>query len=101
VLLSNFTGSPVTVPVPAPYLDQFSKKMFCQKSFLFNVNTVEAALLSRNWASVRTFVIPFYYGSGSGTATGTVINYGSYGSSYGSAKENVIYWPCFYMFLNI
>jgi hypothetical protein len=27
--------------------------------------------------SVRTFVIPFYYGSGFGTETGNVVNYGS------------------------
>jgi len=31
--------------------------------------------------SVRTFVIPFYYGSGSATAK----SYGSYGSGFGSA----------------
>ncbi len=44
--------------------------------------------------SVRTFVIPFYYGTGSGS--GTVINYGSgsdflarYGSGSGSASQKV------------
>jgi hypothetical protein len=57
---------------------------------------IEAASLPRNlsFVTVGTFVIPFFNGSGSGT----VINYCSYGSSSGSAKENVIYWPCFYMF---
>jgi hypothetical protein len=34
--------------------------------------------------SVRTFVIPFYYGSGSGFGSGTVINYGS-----GSASQKI------------
>ncbi len=43
--------------------------------------------------SVRTLVIPFYYGSGSGSSSGTVINYGSgsdflarYGYGSGSAS---------------
>jgi hypothetical protein len=50
----------------------FVKKLAC---FML----IEAALLHRNLSSVslRTFVIPIKYGSG----TGTVINYGS-----GSAK---------------
>jgi hypothetical protein len=43
--------------------------------------------------SVRTFVIPFFYGSGSCSGSGTVINYGSgsdflarYGSGSGSGS---------------
>jgi hypothetical protein len=66
----------VKVLVPSTYLDQFKKKMFCQKTCLFNVN--RSRLLPRNLSSVRTFV-SFYYGSGSGsgTVTGAVINYGS------------------------
>ncbi len=65
---------PVLVPAPALYLDhkkQFSKKIFVQNlAFLM---FIEAALLPRNLlnegdpqfytVSVRTFVIPFYYGS--------------------------------------
>jgi hypothetical protein len=47
---------------------------------------IEAALLPRNLSSLslRTFVIPFYYGSGSAEAK----SYGSYGS--GSEKALVL-----------
>jgi hypothetical protein len=50
---------------------------------------IEAELLPRNMSSVsvRTFVVPFYYGSGSAKAK----CYGSYGSGSGSAilRQNV------------
>ncbi len=48
--------------------------------------------------SVRTFVIPFYYDSGSGSGSGTVINHDTgsgsdfsarYGSDSGSARQKV------------
>ncbi len=50
--------------------------------------------------SVRTFVIPFYYGSGSGFGSGTVVIYGfssdffaRYGSGSASQKVTVVPVP--------
>ncbi len=51
-----------------PYLAVFQIKMFCNQFCLFNV-TVEVALLRKTWKIstlfARTFVITFYFGSGS------------------------------------
>ncbi len=99
---------PVPAPVPAPYLDhkkQFSpKKIFGKKSCPFNV--IRSSIVAYQLV-ISSFVIPFYYGSGSGTVaeTGTVINYGSgsakaksYGS-YGSGSTTLVFQKVLYELL--
>jgi hypothetical protein len=58
--------------------------------------------------SVRTLVIPFYYGSRSGSVSGPVINYGSgsdflprYDSGYASQKVTVPTIPVPQRWINV
>ncbi len=74
---SGFDFWQVTVPVavPAPYLDYKKTQLKCFKKYIDFLMLIEAAL--KEWrkpdtqfytVSVRTFVIPYCYGSGSGSA---------------------------------
>jgi hypothetical protein len=81
------------VSVPYVNLKKQFKKIKKNLEFLM---LIEAARLLKS-LGVSSLVIPFFYGSGSGTVTGTVINYGSgsakaksYGSRSGSATLNLL-----------
>jgi len=72
---SGSASRKVTVTNPAPYLDHKKQyKKICKRYCIFNVNRSSIVSLTR---VISTFVIPFYYGSGSSSGSAKAKSYSS------------------------